>query len=114
MSVVRMRTNIRPVCDTHYSSMSPAYLKWRIGTDRGITPVFACEEIGCQRHYDIINGYFSLCGGRIGRQMSVLVLCPDDGVPMYLEKFDPQRSVRKWMCAQFGCNGRKETRGGLK
>lgn len=114
MSLVRMRSDIKPLCDKHYRPMKLVYLVWQVGADINTKPVFACDERGCQRHYDIIHGYYTISEGHIDLATKTRVPCAHDELPMYLYEYEPHGGVGKWMCAQFGCEGSKETRGVFK
>ena len=114
MSLVRMRSDIKPLCDKHYRPMKLVYLVWQVGADINTKPVFACDERGCQRHYDIIHGYYAISEGHIDPATKTRVPCAHDELPMYLYEYEPHAGVGKWMCAQFGCEGSKETRGVFK
>ena len=113
MSLVRMRTDIEPICDEHLKSMELVLLVWQVGTDAWTRHVFACKTLRCLRHYDIIHGYYTISDGRTEVNTKTHVSCPIDGLPMYLNEYRPQRRVGMWMCAQFGCEG-KETRASVK
>jgi hypothetical protein len=87
------------------------HLLWNVDVDVWEKTVYACGEFGCQRHYDITHGYYSISEERIDRSTKTRVPCPRDELPMHLYEYEPQGSVGKWMCAQFGCKCAKETRG---
>lgn len=111
MSLVRMRSDIKPVCDKHHEPMSLVFLVWEVGGDVSTKNVFACSRLGCQRHYDIIHGYYTIAEGQIERETKTHNPCSKDELPMYLYDYEPQGSVGKWKCAQFGCGVATETRG---
>ena len=111
MSLVRVRSDIRPLCDKHYRPMKLVEVVTIVGTDVGKRTAFACEENGCQRQYDIDYGYYTIAEGQIERGTTTRIPCPNDEHAMYLSQFEPQGSVRKWLCLQFGCESNKQTRG---
>ncbi len=111
MSLVRMRSDIKPLCDVHHRPMTLVHLLWQVGSDVGTRAAFACEEKGCRRHYDIIHGYYTICKDHIERETKTHVACCNDELPMYLREYELQGSVGHWMCAEFGCEGGKQTRG---
>jgi hypothetical protein len=78
-------------------------------------PVYACQELGCTSHYNVIHGYFDASEGEsIQRDMTAWLRCQNDGLPMYLAQFEPLKSRRTWQCSQFGCNGSRITEGPLQ
>ena len=114
MSLVRMSSDIKPICDNHHEPMSHVFLVWRVGSDEFTKNVFACGVPGCQRHYDIIHGYYAISENQIERETKTHVPCPCDELPMFLQDYEPQGAVGKWACAQFGCGGSRKTRGPVK
>lgn len=110
MSLVRMRSDIKPLCDKHYRPMKLVYLVWQVDADVYTKPVFACDEGGCQRHYDILHGYYTISGDHIDPGTKTRVPCDQDELPMFLHAYEPQNKRETWMCAQFECGADKVTR----
>jgi hypothetical protein len=89
--------------------MKLVYLGWQVAADTYMRPAFACDEGGCQRHYDIIHGYYTISGGRIDPASKTRQLCREDELPMFLYEYEPQNKRETWMCAQFGCGADEVT-----
>jgi hypothetical protein len=111
MDGVKVKGGIQPLCDSHYSPMGLVEVRSIIGSDISIRTAFACGVKGCRRQYHIDYGYYTVAEGQIERGSTVRVPYPNDEHAMYVCRFDPQGSVREWVCPQFGCKGAKETRG---
>jgi hypothetical protein len=80
-------------------------------TDFYPEPCYACGEFGCPYNYNIVDGYFTVGRGtHIDRDKDYWLNCPHDGLPMYIEAFEP-RSKPVWRCAQAGCIGGPATEG---
>lgn len=112
MAMVSIRTDIHPRCDQHpFAMMEPVMVQQRL-EDQPTTwfPAFACLEAGCHRRYSTAHGYFSLSRGAMGTDIRVHV-CSEDGLPMYIDKFEAGLSMTIWRCAHFGCAAHHALRG---
>ncbi len=113
MNSVRIKSAIRPLCDTHCRPMSRVEVVSMIATDVCRKDAFACEETGCQRQYDIDSGYCTVLGGHFQPETRVRVPCPNCERAMYLHTVEAQGADREWVCPHFGCDGSKQTRSSL-
>ena len=107
MSVIRMSTDIRPLCSLHRESvMTPILVRCYFPGERySSIAAFACEEPGCGRHYNIIHGYFEVPDGRISPiQNEISARCPIDESPMHLAGIAAD-GTRTYQCSQAGCDG---------
>jgi hypothetical protein len=89
-------------------------MSWQVDKDAWTKVAFACGERGCERHYDITHGYYTIHDSQIQRDTKLRLPCSNDESPMFLRAYEPQGSIGNWTCAQFGCKGAKETRGPFK
>lgn len=85
----------------------------KVGTESEWMPAFACRKAGCSRHYNVLYGYFKTLKDRIEPETKRLVVCPNDGQPMYIADFAERGAKRLWKCARLGCEASEETRGAL-
>jgi len=84
----------------------------RAMTDTFPIPVYACQEVNCTSHYNVIHGYFDVSEGKgIQRDMKTWLKCRSDGLPMYIAQFDLSKNLRMWQCSKLACNGSQETKG---
>jgi hypothetical protein len=111
MDGVKVKGGIQPLCDSHYSPMGLVEARSIIGSDVSIRTAFACGVKGCQRQYHIDYGYYTVAEGQIVRESTARIPCPNDERAMYLDEFERQGNVRKWVCPESGCNGSKRTHG---
>jgi hypothetical protein len=110
-----MRTDIRPLCPIHPAVVMVRVELWlKVDIDEFAKPAYACPESGCLYHYDIVSGYFTTrVGGGLSRDMAFWQRCSNDGLPMFVAGFEPQKSKRNWKCAQLTCDGSRITEGEL-
>jgi hypothetical protein len=110
MTFVRMRNDLRPLCPVHHSQMVSASFWLKVDTDVFPKLCYSCTETDCLYCYDVIQGYFTTREGEhIQRDMKYWQKCPKDGLPMYMNGFEPQGSARQWRCGQIGCEGSSVT-----
>lgn len=64
--------------------------------------VFCCMKEGCQRRFDIVQGYHNVVGGQI-RHDTEARRCPEHEAPMFIQKIASARAKGVWMCSQFDC-----------
>jgi hypothetical protein len=112
---MRMRGDIRPLCDKDGSQMVARQVQFDMGLSGygGTKPVFLCIREDCQRRYDFVQGYHTVVGGQI-RHDTGTRRCPEDQGAMFVG-LAPSGGMRVWMCAQFGCGqieGTGESGGG--
>lgn len=106
MVSIRLRHDIRPLCDRHSSRpMTFIFLQIEPGAGHAWEPAYACGEPGCPRHFSATYGYFNTYKQRVDRDTLRRVPCPHDALPMYVESVDDQHQLWNWRCAQFGCDG---------
>ena len=75
----------------------------QFGEPTGLTmKAFKCGERDCTRAYNSSLGYFDIVNDRY-LQLKHQQLCPDDGMPMYMDAISPE-SIETWRCAQVGCD----------
>lgn len=115
MSLVRMRTDLHPLCQRHHTPMAFVELWLRAATDTFPIPAYASHEVGCTPHFNVIHAYFDASEGKgIQRDMKAWLKCSSDGLPMYISEFDPTKNRHTWQCSQFGCDGSQVTEGPRK
>ena len=106
MISIRLRSDIRPLCDRHSSRpMTFIFLQIEPGAGRTWEPAFACGEPGCPRHFSPNYGYFNTFKQRVDGDTQQRVPCPKDALPMYLASVDDQHQILTWHCPQFACDG---------
>ncbi len=101
MSIVRMKTDMKPRCDLHYAgpAMVPVEVYFEVDKLLCSFRAFACQVSGCHRVYDIVHGYFEISDGRISSLGHSRRPCPKD------ERTVPEDSgMSIYKCSQFGCN----------
>jgi hypothetical protein len=110
-----MRNDLRPLCPAHNSQMVSAHFWLQMDSDTYPKFCYACEQPGCFYCYDIVQGYFTIRQGEhIQRDERFREKCPKEGLPMFVETFDPQGSKRTWRCGLMGCIGSRATNEPLK
>ena len=108
--MVRMRSDIRPLCDKDRSPMAARQVRVEMGLpgDGGTKTVFCCLKEDCQRRYDIIQGYHTTTAGQIEHDTEAL-RCPEDQGAMFLGS--ASQGVIVWMCSQLECGYTESTAG---
>ncbi len=112
MTTVSIRIDIHPRCDKHpFAAMEPVVIQQQNEDEEPRWfPAFACLEEGCHRRYSTGHGYFSLSRGQMESETKLQIACPEDGLPMYIDKFESGLSMKMWRCPHFGCNAHHAVR----
>jgi hypothetical protein len=118
MTMDRMATNMKPLCDKHpHQMMVLAQLTSR-DPERSVRFLaYVCPEDVCNRAYDLWEGYFDVVEGKPAPDSTIQQQrCPEHASPLYLARFQvkPGGSVRTWRCAQVGCRKESTTTGEIK
>src|ERR1700683_3126569 len=73
--VSRIRSDIRPLCDTDRSQMGAQemQLEFRLPGWGGTEPIFSCLQ--CGRHYDNVRGYYNVVEGQIRNDQTTGMRC---------------------------------------
>lgn len=94
--------NLRPLCYEHHTEMRLVHTVSENGTrTTQEQPMYACQTADCIVRYTQAEGYsVDPRGGRQAEEEILPhVLCPHDGVPMYLGEVRPEApSFRMWCC----------------
>lgn len=102
MAATQMIHGFQPFCYEHHVAMNSNGIH---ATAEGPTQetTFACREPACLVRYNSAKGYFMFTGDANGNgfkpEPGPQVNCEQDGAPMYLSEFLPERpSLRLWKC----------------
>ncbi len=102
----RLRLDLSPRCDRHPDSvMVPVMMQMKPGNNHHWFPAYVCVQHNCPRHFNTVEGYFSVFKQRTDPDTNRRMPCPEDAFPMYLADYDPHSHVWSWRCAQLGCHG---------
>lgn len=112
-AILSIRIDIHPRCDKHpFAIMEPVIIQQQPDNEEpGWFPAFACLEASCHRRYSTGHGYFSLSHGEMETETKLHIACPEDGLPMYIDKFESGLSMKVWRCPHFGCTAHHAVRG---
>ena len=117
-----MQLDIRPLCDKCNQPMTLGSYAFSPGlsvdsngqlSQAELARAYKCPEESCQRHYDILNGYFSISGGRIQAQSTPQTCQARHGrlMPMYIAEIKSKTSEIVWRCAFRNCDKTETTTG---
>ena len=105
MATAQMKFGLNPFCYEHHVQMNQILSTANEVSAQSVT--FGCPEPGCLVHYRSSKGYFLLAHDEKGNgsnpESGPRVRCKEDGAPMYLSEFLPQRpTLRLWKCPLCG------------
>jgi hypothetical protein len=95
-----MRTDILPLCDTHYRTMEFLLAPFNVNYS---VEFFKCTDKFCQRCFSESLGYATPVRERAPQVSNDQPRCEKHGRPMFISSLDRQRNVLRYMCPEAGC-----------
>ena len=103
MHGTEMRLDLKPLCPKHRDKMTLADLVLRMLSDLNRKTCYRCPAPGCDYHYHVWQGYFTVRQGeRMQPDVTLSKQCLRDGNHMYIAK-SSERETR-WQCGIEGCD----------
>lgn len=105
MSVPKMKSDIKPLCDKHLVEMEAVRVRAKMGgSDVWTWPSFRCSTQGCTRSFDS-GGYATISDGLVDPESRNFIGCEDGA--MFVESVEEDRLI--WRCSKVGCQQSRTT-----